>query len=130
MQMRVVTVALLLLSTIFAGCVPRAASPPPPSGQQDQAPVVGVVLRDFEFEPRPLRVRAGKVRFQLMNRGTVEHDFAIPSLRGHDDHDKHLLKPGETKTIELELTPGTYEAICTIPGHKEAGMVINIQVGS
>ena len=70
------------------------------------------------------------VRFQLMNRGSVEHDFAIPSLAGHNQHEQHLVKPGEIKTVEFELTPGTYEVICTIPGHKEAGMVVTLEVSS
>ncbi len=92
--------------------------------------MVTVVLREFEFEPRPLKVRAGVVRFQLMNRGSVEHDFAIPSLAGHDQHEQHLVKPGEIKIVELELKPGTYEAVCTIQGHKEAGMVVMVEVSS
>ena len=89
-----------------------------------------MVLREFEFEPRPLKVKAGMVRFRLMNRGSVEHDFAIPSLAEHNQHEQHLVKPGEIKTVELELKPGTYEAICTIPGHKESGMVVTVEVGS
>jgi uncharacterized cupredoxin-like copper-binding protein len=89
---------------------------------------VEVVLREFEFEPRPLKVKAGTVRFRLVNRGAVEHDFAIPSLEEHGAHEQHVVKPGETRDVELELKPGTYEAICTIPGHKEAGMVVQVEV--
>ena len=33
-------------------------------------------------------------------------------------------------TSELELKPGSYEAICTIPGHKEAGMAVTVEVTS
>jgi len=125
-------IALLLsLSALAAGCTSRGASPPPPApqaGQQEQ--VVGVFIREFEFEPRPLKVKAGMVRFRLVNRGSVEHDFAIPSLQGHNEHGKHLVKPGETKLVEIEMKPGTYEAVCTIPGHKEAGMTVMIEVGS
>ena len=124
-----VTVVLLL-----SACGSRSASGPgsesPPAAQGTPEPVVGVVMREFEFEPRPLKAKAGIVRFQLMNRGTVEHDFAIPGLAAHEEHERHLLKPGETRVIELELKPGIYEAICTIPGHKEAGMVVTIEVSA
>lgn len=124
------TVALFV-SVIVAGCAPRSASRPAGSpSQPDQRPSVGVVVREFEFEPRPLRVKAGLVRFLLINRGSVEHDFAIPSLAGHADHERHLVKPGKTTIVELELKPGTYEATCTIPGHKEAGMVVIVEVSS
>lgn len=117
---------------LIAGCASRGTGP---GGQAPQAPttgqeqVVGVVLREFEFEPRPLKAKAGLVRFQLMNRGTVEHDFAIPALQAHEEHEQHLLKPGESRVVELDLKPGSYEVICTVPGHKEAGMVVTLEVG-
>ena len=125
--------ALAVLAGLLAGCASRSSGPGgqvSPPGPDEQAPVVGVVMREFEFEPRPLKAKAGVVRFQLMNRGTVEHDFAIPALAAHEEHERHLLKPGETRVIELELKPGIYEAICTIPGHKEAGMVVTIEVSA
>jgi uncharacterized cupredoxin-like copper-binding protein len=120
---------VLLAAIITAGCASRGASPPPAeTGDGSQPPRVGVVMREFEFEPRPLKVTAGKVTFVLMNRGSVDHDFAIPSLEGHDAHDQHLVKPGKTATVELMMKAGTYEAICTIPGHREAGMHVTIEV--
>ena len=125
--------ALAVLAGLLAGCASRSSGPggqAPSPALDEQAPVVGVVMREFEFEPRPLKAKAGVVRFQLMNRGTVEHDFAIPALAAHEEHERHLLKPGETRVVEVELKPGTYEAICTIPGHKEAGMVVTIEVSS
>ena len=125
--------ATAALAVLLAGCASRSSGPggqAPQAGPTDGGPVVGVVMREFEFEPRPLKAKAGVVRFQLMNRGTVEHDFAIPALAAHEEHERHLLKPGETRVIELELKPGIYEAICTIPGHKEAGMVATIEVSA
>ncbi len=118
----------LMIAALVAGCTPRGTSTPhqPP---QDGRPSTTVVLRDFEFEPRPLKVKAGRVRFLLLNRGSVDHDFMIPSL-GTMEHGEDLVKPGRSRTIELELKPGRYEAICTVPGHKDAGMVVQIEVTS
>lgn len=122
---------LVVLFLIVEGCTsqkivaPNGSSKPGPQGQ-----VVGVVLREFEFEPKPIKARTGRVRFQLMNRGTVEHDFVIPAIQQHGDHELHLLKPGETRVVEIELRPGSYEVICTVRGHREAGMVGRIEVGS
>lgn len=122
----------LLIAVLTAGCASRGSSTPStPSGQATQVsqpPAVGVVLREFEIEPRPVKVRAGTVRFLVMNRGSVDHDFIIPSLQGHDAHEQHLINPGKTQTVELELKPGSYEAICTVPGHKEAGMTVMVEV--
>lgn len=122
------TMSVLALTLVAAlgGCVSRPSTTrESPSGS---APAVGVVMREFEFEPRPLVAKAGRVRFQLMNRGSVEHDFAIPTAQAHEEHERHLLKPGETRTVEIDLAPGTYEVVCTVPGHKEAGMVVTIEV--
>jgi len=123
----------LALALTVAGCVPRGGttSSPPQTGQPAdgrELPVVGVVLREFEFEPRPLRVKAGRVRFLLMNRGSVEHDFVIPALREHGDHEQHLVQPGKTRIVEIDMKPGSYTVECTIPGHKESGMIVTIEV--
>lgn len=113
-----------LLASVLAGCVSRPTGTVP----QTDGVVVGVVMREFEFEPRPLVAEAGRVRFQLMNRGSVEHDFMIPELMEEMEHERDLVQPGQSKTIETDLKPGVYEAVCTVPGHKEAGMVVTIEV--
>ena len=116
-------------AALVAGCTSRTAGPPSPTEQPGQ-PSVTVVLREFEFEPKPLKAKAGKVLFLLLNRGTVDHDFMIPSVMGTMEHEKDLVKPGRSKTIEIELKPGTYEVICTIPGHQDAGMKVQLEVSS
>lgn len=122
---------MLAIIGLAAGCVARQGATPsaPPTGGAEAGPV-GVVLREFEFEPRPLKVKAGRVRFLLMNRGSVEHDFMIPKVMQAMEHEKDLVQPGKTKTIEVDLKPGTYEVICTVSGHQEAGMKTTIEVSS
>jgi len=122
---------VLVVIGLAAGCATRQGAIPPsvPTGGADTG-AVGVVLREFEFEPRPLKVKAGKVRFLLMNRGSVEHDFMIPEIMEAMGHEKDLVQPGKTKAIEVDLKPGTYEVICTVAGHQEAGMKATIEVSS
>jgi uncharacterized cupredoxin-like copper-binding protein len=38
------------------------------------------------------------------------------------------LNPGETKTLLVELKPGTYEVYCPVPGHKPHGMSLDLTV--
>ena len=116
---------ICLLASGLAGCVSRpTGTAPTPEGA-----VIGVVMREFEFEPRPLVAKAGRVRFQLMNRGSVEHDFMITEIMDME-HERDLVQPGQSKTIEVDLKPGVYEVVCTVPGHKEAGMKVTIKVNS
>jgi len=123
---RLKMVTACLLAFVLAGCVSRQTGTVP----RAESAVVGVVMREFEFEPRPLVAKAGRVRFQLMNRGSVEHDFMITELMMDMEHDRDLVQPGQTKTIEVDLKPGVYEVVCTVPGHKEAGMKVTIKVNS
>jgi uncharacterized cupredoxin-like copper-binding protein len=120
---------MLVIIGLAAGCATRQGATPSPTGGSESGPV-GVVLREFEFEPRPLKVKAGKVRFLLMNRGSVEHDFMIPEVMQAMEHEKDLVQPGKTKTIEIDLKPGTYQVVCTVSGHQEAGMKTTIEVSS
>lgn len=108
---------LALLTVIAVGCARQTTSMPSPSlSVQAGAQVVDLVARDFEFSPRVVKVRAGTVRFQVTNRGAVDHDFAIPALAGHNEREQHLIKPGATQVVDLELRPGSYEAILHGPG--------------
>lgn len=60
----------------------------------------------------------------MYNAGNVEHDFEIV---GTDIH-VHA-KPGQRSSViaTLEKT-GEYRAVCTLPGHQEAGMISAVRV--
>jgi uncharacterized cupredoxin-like copper-binding protein len=79
----------------------------------------------YEFTPQQLQVAPNEeLTFKLVNNSSVEHDFVIKEL----DYHLHTM-PGTTNKESITFTvAGTYEAICTIPGHKEAGMVATIHV--
>ncbi|MGN7472166.1 cupredoxin domain-containing protein [Brevibacillus sp. SAFN-007a] len=103
--------------------------------------VVKLVAVDFSYKPSEIYIKKGtptKVTFK--NEGNVEHDFELVSDEDiliqttsstNHQHGKtaakkvHLhAKPGETATVVLKATAaGTYQFYCTIPGHKESGMV-------
>ena len=118
--------AVLLLISVFSGCAARSGKPSPQPTAA--AVVIPVTLGDFTIQPRMYKLKAGKVKFQVTNSGAVDHDFQIPTLETHHGHEQHLLKPGETKVLEYDLKPGTHEVLCTVPGHREAGMVGSLEV--
>ncbi len=100
--------------------------------------------RPWRFEPAVVEVPVGyRVKLTLVNDGRAEHDVEIAgvpadveSALGAADHDRlggghhpqdvvaaHA-EPGTTATVTFTPTAvGEYEFTCTIPGHKEAGMV-------
>jgi nitrite reductase (NO-forming) len=68
-------------------------------------------------------VRAGQqVELTLRNGGGIPHDFALSD--GVPRAVKIEAQAGRTGRGTFTIdTPGTYEFICSVPGHAAAGMV-------
>ena len=100
------------------------------ASEQVAEPVEGargieVTAVDIDFEPGRLELTAGEpVNVVVSNDGETLHDFTL------QEADVHLnVEPGDTGTTSLTIDkPGTYEAECTVPGHAEAGMTIEVIV--
>ena len=97
------------------------------------APVeVKVVATDLKFTPPTIQAKVGQpIKIVLDNKGVIEHDIAFPTIKADKPANslKAVAKPGQTVTLEVTPTAkGTYEYVCTIPGHKEAGMKGTITV--
>jgi hypothetical protein len=69
---------------------------------------------------------AGKYRFQVVNQGNVDHDLAI---EGDGVEEKTpLIGPGDEAGLEADLEPAEYRFWCTVPGHAESGMDVDVTV--
>jgi len=79
-----------------------------------------VSLVDFGFQPGEIRVQAGRrVNLELVNTGRILHDLTIPALGF-----RAVVQPGQRVTVGLPVVSGgEYEFYCSVPGHREAGMV-------
>ncbi|MBI4278196.1 MAG: cupredoxin domain-containing protein [Armatimonadetes bacterium] len=90
-----------------------------------QAPsqVVQVELKEFAFVPKSITVKPGAVRIEAVNKGAIEHDLVITNLKNATTQ---TVRPGKTGTLSVTLGPGSYQVICNVPGHKEAGMVATL----
>lgn len=81
---------------------------------------ITVEAKEFSFSLSASETRAGEVTFEVQNTGTMPHDFAI---RGDGvDEATAQIDPGQSATLTVQLEPGTYTYICTIPGHEQLGM--------
>ncbi len=94
--------------------VPVAAT-----GPSNVSTNVAIAASEFKFTPSTIQVPAGqKVTFTLDNRGVVEHDMTVQAVGF-----SVLAKPGQVATGEFTFDkPGVFDFICSIPGHKDAGM--------
>jgi nitrite reductase (NO-forming) len=85
---------------------------------------VDVELGEMYIEPASIDVPAGtEVTFTVTNAGTMPHDFSVGGSDG-----TAMLQPGETAELTVGPIDATTEAWCTVPGHKEAGMLMAIEV--
>jgi nitrite reductase (NO-forming) len=103
-----------------ATAVVGTASPVPcgtPVGQPGQQTVEMI---DINFNPKELTIPANTdVTINLVNNGAANHNFNIDELNVHSGD----YSPGQTGTVTINAAPGDYQYYCSIPGHKEAGMV-------
>jgi uncharacterized cupredoxin-like copper-binding protein len=90
---------------------------------QPQAATVQVTETEFRIALQGYNARARKFTFDVKNAGQIAHDLAI---RGGPK--TPLIQPGGTATLTTTLKPGTYHLFCSVPGHEQAGMKIDITV--
>ena len=93
---------------------------------QGNAATVNVSATDFKFAFDPAEVPSGPVTFAVKNDGATVHDFKITG-NGVDEKTTYI-QAGKDDSITADLKPGTYDYICTVPSHKELGMVGQLTV--
>jgi uncharacterized cupredoxin-like copper-binding protein/sugar lactone lactonase YvrE len=111
---------------------PAAASTEAPAAETTAATdsaaaasAVEIKSGDLFFDPKEITIAANTdVQITLTNGGALAHDFAIDGT----DFKTDLLNPGQSQTITVNLAPGEYTFYCTVPGHRDAGMVGKIIV--
>jgi len=86
--------------------------------------IFNIELGDLFVKPGNIEVEPGQVvKLNVVNNGSVRHDLKLEGETGTD-----MLDPGESGTIEIGPFDGPALMWCTIPGHKQAGMVLEIAV--
>ena len=91
-----------------------------PAGETEFA----ITLGEMSVSPKSIEVPAGqRITFNVTNTGTMSHDLKVLGSMGTD-----LLPPGESATVTVGPFGEDVQAWCTVPGHREAGMVLNITV--
>ncbi|MCO5222460.1 MAG: peptidylprolyl isomerase [Thermomicrobiales bacterium] len=97
-------------------------APITPTPIVEATPPLVLIGKDIAYDPTTLTIQAADepVTITFENVGAAEHDFVIDALEIHV-----VAMPGETVDIVIPAgtAPGTYDFYCSVPGHKEAGMV-------
>ncbi|WP_322866608.1 copper-binding protein [Aquicoccus sp. G2-2] len=111
---------------------------------------IDVVMRetddgDMLFEPKSFEFARGEtIRFNVTNKGELEHEFVLDTVEGNAEHKammaKMAMEHDDPNSIRLDAgmsgeviwaftNAGRFEFACLIPGHYESGMHGPITVG-
>jgi plastocyanin len=90
---------------------------------------VQVEATEFRFSPSKIVVTGGggPVEIALKNAGSSGHDLRVEK-DGDDVGGTPVFSGGGTKTATVDLEPGSYEFICSVPGHEAQGMKGTLEV--
>ena len=130
--------ALAALTFALAACGGGSSSSSTPtpasgggssSGGAGNGTPVNVTLADFSIDVAGgTNLKPGTYTFTVTNNGPSGHNLTIEGP-GVNDQATPTFTSG-TQSLTVTLKNGSYEFFCSVPGHKEAGMDVNVTVGS
>ena len=122
-----VSIAALVLGVVAVVAINNnnGGSSTSSSSSEESATIVQVRMTEFAVTMTPATVPPGEVTFQVVNGGTLEHNFAIPTLNKRTI----MLKSGETAELVVSgLEVGEVAIICEVAGHEASGMKATLTV--
>ena len=75
----------------------------------------------LKYNTSSLTAKAGKVTIDFKNMSPLGHNVTVESSSGGTLGATETFQSG-SKTLTLNLKPGTYKFFCSVPGHRQAGM--------
>jgi len=102
------------------------------AGNATQAASAGTTLQistpsgtALAYNQKQVGAPAGEVTIDFQNNESLAHDVAVADTSGKVLGQTELVTSGSAST-SINLPAGNYVFYCTVPGHREAGMVGNL----
>ncbi|MES1247838.1 MAG: cupredoxin domain-containing protein [Actinomycetota bacterium] len=108
----------------------KAAEKPGSLGQGSTSHTIKVTESEWKVQlPATSETSGGTFTFVVHNAGKIPHDLAVtgPGISGTEK--TPTIKPGGDATLKVALSTGSYTLYCTVPGHRQLGMVAKLSVG-
>ncbi len=97
-----------------------------PKGNAGSAPQ-RVEMSEFKFSPEKVRVKSGD-GILAVNVGSSAHNLTIERSKGSELAATKDISADAMERLPVDVEPGEYTLVCTVAGHREAGMVGKIVV--
>jgi len=98
------------------------------SGSSGRGTKVTAIETEFHIALSKTSFTAGTYTFTAVNKGTLEHDLIINGPGVSRVQTPNLIAPGQSASVTVTLSKGTYDIYCGVPGHKQQGMDVHIKV--
>lgn len=123
-----IAVVAVLLALVAGGTwpsrAPAAAAVPGTVARSGVA--VPVQLGEFSVSPSSITVApGGDLVLTVRNTGHMTHDLRLEGAQG-----TRMLAAGEQQTVDFGRIDHDTQAWCTVAGHREAGMTLQVRVSS
>jgi plastocyanin len=82
----------------------------------------------LSYDKKTLSAKAGKVTITMTNSSSVGHNITIQQGTSGSVVGSTPTFNGGSKSVSLNLKPGTYTFFCSVPGHRAGGMVGTLTV--
>ena len=106
---------------------PPAAPAGQPAAPKPAAKTVQVTEKEFSIALASKSLKAGSYTFDVLNQGKIQHDLTIDG-DGVKDKKTKLIDGGKSDKLSVKLKPAKYRFYCSVPGHEQAGMLVNVTV--
>ncbi|HLX19957.1 MAG TPA: cupredoxin domain-containing protein [Gaiellaceae bacterium] len=78
---------------------------------------------EFKIALSTHTVKAGSVTFDVKNGGKIPHNLTIQGGKATPN-----INAGQSATLTVTLKKGSYTLYCSVPGHRQLGMVTKLAV--
>lgn len=114
-------------AAVGSGPAPRVAGAFSAEVVSQQVAVAADPSGALKWDQAAYEARAGDITFQVSNRSIIPHNFAIEGngvkIQSED------FGGNTTRTFTVKGLPaGEYLIVCTVPGHRESGMIAKLIV--
>jgi nitrite reductase (NO-forming) len=123
-----IAVAAVVLGLIASGTWPsRTPASAPASGTTARSGIaVPVQLTEFSINPSVITIAPGSdLVLSVRNTGRMTHDLRLSGSQG-----TRMLAAGARQSVDFGRIDHDAQAWCTVSGHREAGMTLQIRVTS
>lgn len=121
-----------------ATAAPTAApTAPPATGGGGPGTPIAATEKDFAIALDKSSAPAGTITFNAVNQGPSPHNIGVVAgngasraggITGQVIKVSENFDAGKSATLAVDLQPGTYQIVCTVPGHVQLGMILQFTV--